>query len=72
MDLAASKRILEINPTHPLIRKLGALAEDKTKNFELSDAAFLLLDQARIVEGEKIADPAAFSKRLNAVLEKGI
>jgi molecular chaperone HtpG len=72
IDLAASTRILEVNPTHPLIKKLGALAEDETKGLDLADAAFLLLDQARIAEGEKIADPAAFAKRLNQVLEKGL
>jgi molecular chaperone HtpG len=69
---AVSKRILEINPAHPLMRKLAAdLAEaggDPTVQPRLSEIAHLLLDQARIVEGERPADPAAFARRLASVL----
>ena len=38
----------------------------------LGDAAHLLLDQARIVEGETVNDPIAFSRRLASVMEKGL
>ena len=38
----------------------------------LADAALLLMDQARIVEGEPIPDPAAFSRRLASMMEKGL
>jgi molecular chaperone HtpG len=69
---AVSKRILEINPAHPLMRKLAAdLAQagaDPTVQPRLSEIAHLLLDQARIVEGERPADPAAFARRLASVL----
>jgi len=34
--------------------------------------AWLLLDQARIVEGEQLPDPAAFARRLSAMMEKGL
>jgi molecular chaperone HtpG len=37
----------------------------------LQDAALLLLDQARIVEGEPITDAAAFTRRLSAFMGKG-
>lgn len=67
-----SKRILEINPKHGLIRGLSTrLAADGDKA-EISDIARLLLDQARISEGEPIPDPASFSKRLAAALEKSL
>ena len=36
----------------------------------LGDAALLLLDQARIVEGETLPDPAAFAQRLSSVLTR--
>ncbi len=69
---AASKRILEINPAHPLMRKLAAdLAQagtDPAVQNRLNEIARLLLDQARIVEGERPADPAAFAQRLASVL----
>jgi len=38
----------------------------------ISDVAWVLLDQARIIEGEALPDPAAFSRRLSALLEKGL
>jgi molecular chaperone HtpG len=69
---AAAKRILEINPAHPLMRKLAAdLAQagsDPAIQPRLSEIAHLLLDQARIVEGERPADPGAFARRLASVL----
>ncbi|MFQ5972756.1 MAG: molecular chaperone HtpG [Alphaproteobacteria bacterium] len=67
----ASKRILELNPRHPLIQRLAAwVSADKSQ--ELADMAHLLLDQARIVEGEPVPDPAAFARRLDTLLEKGL
>lgn len=69
----AMPRILEINPEHGLVRRLAALAQDKTgQDPSLDEAAFLLLDQARIVEGESLPDPQAFAKRLAAMMEKGL
>ena len=38
----------------------------------LSDMAHILVDQARIVDGEPLPDPAAFSRRLAALLERGL
>ncbi|MCH7692800.1 MAG: molecular chaperone HtpG [Proteobacteria bacterium] len=66
-------RILEVNPRHALIRRLADLARDGDgADGVLADAALLLLDQARIVEGEPIPDPAAFSRRLASMMEKGL
>jgi molecular chaperone HtpG len=65
-------RILEINPDHALIR---SLAEDATRDGvtdRLADAAFLLLDQARLLEGEALPDPQAFARRLESMISKGI
>ena len=68
-----SPRILEVNPTHPLIKRLNTLAKGKgVKDGLLADAAHLLLDQARIVEGEPVPDAAAFSRRLAAMMGKGL
>jgi molecular chaperone HtpG len=66
-------RILEINPYHPLITRMAACAETAgNADAELGDAAFLLLDQARIIEGEAVADPQAFARRLSAIIGKGL
>ena len=74
MDAAAvTPRILEMNPRHALIRRLADLAKDGAgADGVLADAALLLLDHARIVEGEPIPDPAAFSRRLASMMEKGL
>jgi molecular chaperone HtpG len=63
-------RVLELNPRHPVIAKLAARAEseDAARDEVLKDAAHLLFDQARIVEGEGPADPAAFARRLGSVM----
>jgi molecular chaperone HtpG len=67
-----STRILEINPKHSLIKKLSDVAKADAKADILNDAALLLLDQARILEGEALPDPVAFARRLDLVMEKGL
>ena len=52
-------RILEINPAHPLIRQMASRAAAGNGEPELRDAALLLLDQARIVEGAQVHRPLA-------------
>lgn len=71
-DAAGAKRILEINPSHPLIKRLADRAKIDGAATALEDAAWLLLDQARIVEGESLPDPAAFARRLASAMEKGL
>lgn len=65
-------RVLEINPKHVLIRTLAERATGKGTANTLEDAAFLLLDQARIAEGEPLPDPVAFSRRLADAMTKSI
>ncbi|NUB11173.1 molecular chaperone HtpG [Azospirillum sp. Vi22] len=72
MDAPAAKRILEVNPAHPLIKRLAERAKASGAATSLDDAAWLLLDQARIVEGEALPDPAAFARRLASAMEKGL
>jgi molecular chaperone HtpG len=67
-----SKRVLEINPKHGLIRQMAALAADSGERAALGDLVELLLDQARIVEGEPLPDPGVFSRRMSAFLAKGL
>lgn len=68
----ASKRILEINPKHPLIARLADLAGKDGAANALGDFAWVLLDQARILEGEQLPDPPAFARRLSDLLAKGL
>jgi molecular chaperone HtpG len=66
----ASKPILEVNPRHQLVVALAALGEDQQTLKE--DAAHLLLDEARVLEGDRPADARLFSERLARVLEKSV
>ena len=67
-----TKRVLEINPGHPLIRSLNAKIGAEGGTEALEDAAWLLLDQARIVEGESPTDPVAFAARLAKSLQRSL
>lgn len=67
-----SARILEINPSHDLIRRMAEKATGEGAKENLSDIAWLLLDQARLLDGEALADPVGFSKKLGDVLSKAI
>ena len=65
---SAAKPVLEINPQHALIGRLASL-EDKALR---DDLAHLLLDEARVLDGERPADARAFSARLGRLMAKGI
>ncbi|WP_342212476.1 molecular chaperone HtpG [Roseibium sediminis] len=71
---ALSTRVLEINPDHAMVRKLTerAAAEGAADDEILRDAAYLLLDQARIADGEEPVDPAAFGRRMAAVMTRAV
>jgi molecular chaperone HtpG len=69
---ATAKRILELNPRHRLIERLAASVGETGASDQLSEFAWVLLDQARIVEGEPLPDPAAYARRLAGLLEKGL
>ena len=68
----ASKRILEINPKHALIERMAARARADGAADALKDVAFLLLDQARLMDGEALADPVEFGRRLGGVLKQAV
>ncbi len=63
-DMPAMKPTLEINPDHEIVKKLLGRTEDAVAD----DAAWLLFDQALLMEGVPLKDPAAFVGRLNRVL----
>ena len=60
----ASKPILEINPTHALVKKIQA--EETTARFD--DLALMLFEQSLLAEGGQLEDPAGFVKRVNALM----
>ncbi len=67
----ASSRILEVNPYHPLIIKLADSMFDKSQKQTVEEVARLLLDQAKIAEGEAITDSSFFSEKLSDYILRG-
>jgi molecular chaperone HtpG len=63
-DVPGSKPILEINPAHPLLKRL----ENESDSARAADIALLLLDQAQLLEGVALEDPSAYVRRVNALL----
>lgn len=59
-----SKPIFELNPEHPLVKKLDAEANEG----RFGDLAHILFDQANLAEGAQLQDPAAYVQRLNKLL----
>lgn len=66
----APKPVLEINPGHQLIASLATCpSEDKAFR---EDAVKLLLDQARVLDGDRPEDPRAFAERLSRVFGRAL
>lgn len=63
-----TKRNLELNPDHPLMGKLKTLVDAGDAEARLKEYAELLFDQALLTEGTPLPDPAAFAKRVSALM----
>jgi molecular chaperone HtpG len=68
MNVPASQPTLEINPDHEIVKKLLARSDDAVAE----DAAWLLLDEALLMEGVPLKEPAAFVQRLNRIMALSI
>ena len=64
-DVPDEKRILEVNASHPLVKKVAGLS-----GAELADAVTLLYDSALIAEGSPVTDGARFTKLLADLMLK--
>jgi len=67
-DHPAPKPILQINPKHELLEKL----KDSSDVNLVNDAAHVLLDQAKLFDGQELDDTADFVARLNRIMTKAI
>jgi molecular chaperone HtpG len=64
---SGAKPILELNIRHDLVKAVGTAEKN-----EVAELSNLLLDQAHILDGEVPDDPAAFARRLNAFVVRGL
>jgi molecular chaperone HtpG len=62
------KPTLEINPDHEIVKKLLGSSDDAL----IGDASWLLLEQALLIEGLPVDNPATFVQRLNRVLTRAV
>jgi molecular chaperone HtpG len=60
--------ILEINPEHEMIKKLGDLKDDAL----FGDMAWILLDSAKLSEGMEPKDKASFASRVAKIASKAL
>lgn len=66
-----TKRILELNPAHPIIAKLQAIFQENKDDSRLELYADLLLGQAHLAESGEVPDPPAFSRALAELMQLG-
>jgi molecular chaperone HtpG len=65
-----TKRILELNPSHPVIVNLKRANDANPGSTAVEEWAHLLYDQALIAEGSSVEDPAGFAKRLGHLMQQ--
>ena len=66
-----TKPILEINTRHPLVKAISD-AKLSARQADVADISEVLFDQALILDGEVPLDPAAFAKRVNRLVVRGL
>lgn len=71
-DVPEQKRILELNPSHPLLEKLQGIFAKDTKDPRIATYADLLYGQSVLAEGGKLSDPGAFSRKLTEVMSDAL
>ena len=71
-DAPAQKRILELNPDHPIVTGLKAKFDVQENTEAVPEYAELLYGYALLAEGSEIADPAEFARRFAALMERGL
>ncbi len=71
-DLPEEKRILEINPAHPVITALVDLLDKKPDHPDIDTWIDDLFAQARVAEGSALEDPGAFSRRFTSLMTESV
>jgi molecular chaperone HtpG len=71
-EMPRIKRILELNPTHPLVTGLRTARGSRKDDPALAETAELLYGMALLAEGGELADPSRFTKLLATRLERAL
>jgi molecular chaperone HtpG len=65
-----SKRVLELNPDHQIVKVMSGMYTENNTDPRLSDYADLLYDQALLTEGSAIKDPLKFTRLISELMVK--
>ncbi len=71
-QVPTQKRILELNPKHPVLEKLKAIVESDKDSEMVKDYAELLHGQALLAEGQPLPDATRFNEVLNKLMTRGL
>ncbi len=66
------KRILEINPSHPIFEAMNKIFKEDRKSKDLADYTDLLYNQALLLEGSKPKDSTAFAKAISRLMVENV
>jgi molecular chaperone HtpG len=71
-EVPRGKRELELNPAHPAVKRLAAIAAENPSDPRLDDFIFVLYEQSLVAEGSPLEDPNGFAKRLTSLLTQAV
>jgi len=71
-EVPERKPILELNPDHPILKRLQSIFEEDGTDARLSEYAQLLFGQAVLAGGGQLEDPAGFTRKLAGLMEKAL
>ena len=71
-EVPERKRILEINPSHPIFEAMNKIFKEDRKSKVLADYTDLLYNQALLLEGSKPKDSAAFAKAISRLMVENV
>ena len=69
-SLPKTKRVLELNPTHPAVLRLQTRGKAESQSQDFKDLATLLYGQALLAEGGQLENPAAFAKLVTELMAR--
>ena len=71
-EVPRGKRDLELNPHHPAVKRLAAIAAENPSDPRLDDFIVVLYEQSLVAEGSPLEDPNGFAKRLTSLLTQAV
>jgi molecular chaperone HtpG len=71
-EVPRGKRDLELNASHPAVKRLAGIAAENPSDPRLHDFVVVLYEQSLVAEGSPLEDPNGFARRLTALLTQAV